>query len=306
MNFLRRSRPAIRSFFSGGLGRGARDGAPPVVPRPTLPCSGAPVFFGAARPRLPFPRSPHKAGFTGGRRSYYVDRYQVQHFRRRGAHRWFENPRTVLLVVVVGTTGVLTIYYGNLETVPYTKRTHFVLLSPRVERQLGETQFEQLKAELKERILPPTHPDSIRVRLIAKDIVEALQRGLRQPERTWRDPEYTSGVAMVAEPAQEQWDPSRASGWDEEGGSRGEQRWTGKDEMLDDKWAQQSRKAGKVRGLQPATHHLEGLNWEVVVVRNPITNAMCLPGGKIIVFTGLLDHFRSDAEIATVIGHEVL
>ncbi|ONI25151.1 hypothetical protein PRUPE_2G284400 [Prunus persica] len=34
-------------------------------------------------------------------------------------------------------------------------------------------------------------------------------------------------------------------------------------------------------------------------------NAFCLPGRKIVVFTELLKHFRSDAEIATIIGHEV-
>ncbi|KAK2653668.1 hypothetical protein Ddye_013524 [Dipteronia dyeriana] len=31
----------------------------------------------------------------------------------------------------------------------------------------------------------------------------------------------------------------------------------------------------------------------------------CIPGGKIVVFTGLLEHFRTDEEIATIIGHEV-
>ncbi|KAL0382313.1 UNVERIFIED_CONTAM: Mitochondrial metalloendopeptidase OMA1 [Sesamum calycinum] len=53
------------------------------------------------------------------------------------------------------------------------------------------------------------------------------------------------------------------------------------------------------------TGHLEGLKWEVLVVNEPVINAFCLPGGKIVVFTGLLNHFRADAEIATVIGHEV-
>ncbi|XP_044415598.1 mitochondrial metalloendopeptidase OMA1 isoform X1 [Triticum aestivum] len=32
---------------------------------------------------------------------------------------------------------------------------------------------------------------------------------------------------------------------------------------------------------------------------------MCAPGGKIIVYTGLLDKFSTDAEIAAVLGHEV-
>ncbi|CAA6656254.1 unnamed protein product [Spirodela intermedia] len=261
MNGFRRSGSIVRRLF-GGLKSAAvspaaarAGGATPAIPRQvSLPSFRYSAFFARiTRPHPPFSPPPFKAG-AGGRRFFYVDRHQVHHFRRRGAHRWFENPRTVLLVVVFGGAGVVTLYYGNLEAVPYTKRTHFVLLSPTVERQLGESQFEHLKAELKDKMLPPTHPDSIRVRLIAKDIVDALQRGSESMSAT------------------------------------GETR---------------SRKAGEVRGLEPATEHLQGLNWEVVLVRNPTTNAMCLPGGKIIVFTGLLDNFRSDAEIATVIGHEV-
>jgi metalloendopeptidase OMA1, mitochondrial len=77
------------------------------------------------------------------------------------------------------------------------------------------------------------------------------------------------------------------------------------EEILDDKWIQESRNAGKGRGHEVATKHLEHLNWEVIVVRDNMVNAFCLPGGKIVVFTGLLDHFQNDPEIATVIGHEV-
>jgi metalloendopeptidase OMA1, mitochondrial len=68
-----------------------------------------------------------------------------------------------------------------------------------------------------------------------------------------------------------------------------------------------AKKEGKVKGRggsQPYTSHLDRLNWEFLVVDGPI-NAVCYPGGMIIVFTGLLKHCRSDAELATVIGHEV-
>lgn len=78
------------------------------------------------------------------------------------------------------------------------------------------------------------------------------------------------------------------------------------EEILDDKWVQESRKAAKGHGNEVATKHLEGLNWEVIVVRDDMVNAFCLPGGKIVVFTGLIDNFKTDPEIATVIGHEVL
>jgi predicted Zn-dependent protease len=46
--------------------------------------------------------------------------------------------------------------------------------------------------------------------------------------------------------------------------------------------------------------------WEVNVVSSNQVNAFCMPGGKIMVFTGLINQLRaSDAELAVVIGHEV-
>uniref|UniRef100_A0A7N0U6F5 Peptidase M48 domain-containing protein n=1 Tax=Kalanchoe fedtschenkoi TaxID=63787 RepID=A0A7N0U6F5_KALFE len=234
----------------------------------------------------------------GQRRFYYVDRYRVQHFKPRGYRRWFQNPRNVLAVVLVGSGVFITVYFGNLETVPYTKRKHFVLLSRQLERRLGEHNFEQMKAQFKGKILPAIHPTSIRVRLIAKDVIEALQRGLKQEDNVWRDVRYApeefeveegrSGVMLGLVQGKE--------------GSL-DVSWGKEDEVLDDMWVQQSRK--KEKGAKSATQHLDGLKWEVLVVNEPIVNAFCLPGGKIVVFTGLLEHFRTDAEIATIIGHEV-
>ncbi|KAJ7975608.1 Mitochondrial metalloendopeptidase OMA1 [Quillaja saponaria] len=235
--------------------------------------------------------------FLGGaKRFYYVDRYQVRHFRPRGPRRWFQNPRNVFIVLVVGSGFTITVYFGNLETVPYTKRTHLILLSNSLEKRLGETQFQQMKEGFKGKILPAMHPDSVRVRLIAKDIIEALQRGLRK-EQVWRDMGYASEHIGADE----------GSGHDTLVALEGtlEGKWSRQDEILDDSWVQQSRKKGQERGSQAATSHLDGFNWEVLVVKEPVVNAFCLPGGKIVVFTGLLEHFRSDAEIATIIGHEV-
>ncbi|XP_057952177.1 mitochondrial metalloendopeptidase OMA1 [Malania oleifera] len=236
----------------------------------------------------------------GGRRYYYVDRYHIQHFRPRGPRRWIQNPRVLVSVIVVGTGVLITVYYGNLETVPYTKRTHFVLLSRNLERQIGEAQFEQMKKGFKGKILPAVHPESVRVRLIARDIIEALQRGLRN-EQVWSDPGYAmESVGMAEGVTNETVMLLRGSREEKLDGV-----WHNEDEILDDKWVQQSRKRAQERGSQPSMLHLEGLNWEVLVVNEPIVNAFCLPGGKIVVFTGLLKHFRSDAEIATIIGHEV-
>lgn len=46
-------------------------------------------------------------------------------------------------------------------------------------------------------------------------------------------------------------------------------------------------------------------NWEFVVFDDPQVNAFAMPGGKVGVFSGLLDLVDSDDELATVMGHEI-
>ena len=46
-------------------------------------------------------------------------------------------------------------------------------------------------------------------------------------------------------------------------------------------------------------------DWRVSVVRSPQVNAFCLPGGKIVVYTGIVPVARSEAGLATVMGHEM-
>jgi predicted Zn-dependent protease len=50
---------------------------------------------------------------------------------------------------------------------------------------------------------------------------------------------------------------------------------------------------------------LEGYKWEVNLVDDPQMNAFCMPGGKIVYYTGLLKVTTTDGEIATVMGHEI-
>jgi predicted Zn-dependent protease len=46
-------------------------------------------------------------------------------------------------------------------------------------------------------------------------------------------------------------------------------------------------------------------DWEVKVFEQDVANAFALPGGKIGVYTGLLDVAENQDQLATVIGHEV-
>ena len=45
--------------------------------------------------------------------------------------------------------------------------------------------------------------------------------------------------------------------------------------------------------------------WRVTLIRSKEANAFCLPGGKIVVYTGILPITQNDAGLATVLGHEV-
>ena len=45
--------------------------------------------------------------------------------------------------------------------------------------------------------------------------------------------------------------------------------------------------------------------WQVSLVRSPQANAFCLPGGKIVVYTGILPFTGNAAALAAVMGHEM-
>ncbi|HMK26785.1 MAG TPA: M48 family metallopeptidase [Chitinophagaceae bacterium] len=50
---------------------------------------------------------------------------------------------------------------------------------------------------------------------------------------------------------------------------------------------------------------LAGYNWEYNLVDSKEANAWCMPGGKIVVYTGLLPITQNEAALAVVMGHEV-
>lgn len=50
---------------------------------------------------------------------------------------------------------------------------------------------------------------------------------------------------------------------------------------------------------------LQGYNWEFNLVNDPAANAWAMPGGKVVVYTGLLKITQNEAALANVLGHEI-
>ncbi len=167
---------------------------------------------------------------------------------------------------------------------------------------------EQIKKQFRTKILPPIHPETIRVRRIAKEVIEAAMAGAKA--QNWGQLEHTHVPPSISDSG----GSSSSSSWGEDlttakkdnlDSLTAHKQMYGTETLDDDHWVEKSRKKGLEEGSEGYTAHLESLKWEVLVVDQDIMNAFCLPGGKIVVFTGLLKHFRSDSEIATVLAHEV-
>jgi predicted Zn-dependent protease len=57
------------------------------------------------------------------------------------------------------------------------------------------------------------------------------------------------------------------------------------------------------------THGLKdpfaGYKWEFNLIQDPNVNAFAMPGGKVVVYTGILPVAQNEAGLATVLGHEI-
>jgi predicted Zn-dependent protease len=53
------------------------------------------------------------------------------------------------------------------------------------------------------------------------------------------------------------------------------------------------------------TDQLAGYQWEFNLVENDQVNAWCMPGGKVVVYTGLLPVTQTETGLAVVLGHEI-
>ncbi len=50
---------------------------------------------------------------------------------------------------------------------------------------------------------------------------------------------------------------------------------------------------------------LKGYNWEFNLVESKEINAWCMPGGKVVVYTGILPITQNETALAIVLGHEI-
>ncbi|OHB79031.1 MAG: peptidase M48 [Planctomycetes bacterium RBG_16_55_9] len=53
------------------------------------------------------------------------------------------------------------------------------------------------------------------------------------------------------------------------------------------------------------TDRLNGYQWEFNLVEDPNVNAWCMPGGKVVFYTGILPVTQNEAGLAVVMGHEI-
>jgi len=69
--------------------------------------------------------------------------------------------------------------------------------------------------------------------------------------------------------------------------------------------AQISKAITKYFATQGQESLLEGYKWEFNTVESKDINAWCMPGGKVVVYTGLLPVTKNEAALAVVMGHEI-
>jgi predicted Zn-dependent protease len=51
--------------------------------------------------------------------------------------------------------------------------------------------------------------------------------------------------------------------------------------------------------------YIQNFKWEFNLVQSDVPNAWCMPGGKVVFYTGILPMTQNDAGVAVVMGHEI-
>ncbi|KDD75482.1 M48 peptidase [Helicosporidium sp. ATCC 50920] len=159
-------------------------------------------------------------------------RPQYQHFKAR---RGLARNHPVAVLGTVGGVGIL-VYATSQQEIPYTGRSHAILVSAESEKTMGEETFKEIlrEAQMEGKLVPAHHPAMALVRRVGTRIARAVS--------------------------------------DSYGG-----------------------------GFQ---EHMKGLEWEFAVINSPEVNAFVVPGGKVVIYAGLLDVIDSEDELAAVLAHE--
>ncbi|MCI5968044.1 M48 family metallopeptidase [Helicobacter sp.] len=69
--------------------------------------------------------------------------------------------------------------------------------------------------------------------------------------------------------------------------------------------ATQTKKVERVGSKIASVANRPDFKWEFYLLEDAQTNAFCLPGGKVFVYTGLLELVSNDDELAVILSHEI-
>ena len=75
--------------------------------------------------------------------------------------------------------------------------------------------------------------------------------------------------------------------------------------MITDMGARVSVAVEKYLDDNGLSDRVEGFQWEFNTVDDPTVNAWCMPGGKVVFYTGIIDLAANENQIAAVMGHEI-
>ena len=76
-------------------------------------------------------------------------------------------------------------------------------------------------------------------------------------------------------------------------------------DMIDQLTVKISAAVTKYYRSKNKTKELDGMDWEIHLVQESKEDALCLPGGKMVVFTSLLSVTQSEASLAVILSHNI-
>lgn len=76
-------------------------------------------------------------------------------------------------------------------------------------------------------------------------------------------------------------------------------------ELVKSVGARISKAVEQYMASQGLSSHLEGYAWEFNLVDDDTPNAWCMPGGKVVFYTGILPYCQDENGVAVVMGHEI-